>query len=93
MRPAPHTTRPRHWYAEISPYGTNTISDADTLARFDNMQDRNAYCSIDPEHRAPVTLEEVRHRYDVTAFDDPDRRDPAEQGMPATIHHRPSYQF
>lgn len=86
MRPAPRTARPRHWYAELSPYGISTLSDADTLARFDSVQDRDAWCSIDPEHRAPVTLASVRHRYDVRQFAE-------SQETPAHIHHRPSYQF
>ena len=79
----PRSDRPRHWYAEYSPYGVATLSDGDTLTRFATKQERDNWCSEDPEHRASVTLAEVRHRYDVRKFGSDCH----------TISHRAGYQL
>lgn len=78
------SARPRHWYAVGYAY-MRAISDIDILARFSSQQDRATFCERFPVWE-PVTLASIRHRYDVTAFDDLDRHQPAEDAStPASI--------
>lgn len=94
----PETRAARHYYAERSPYGTNTISDADTLARFDSIEERRQWLEImddaEPNQWRAVTLAEVRHRYDVRQFAaDYHERYTQSGDRIRYIHHRPSYQL
>jgi hypothetical protein len=78
---------PRHYYAIRYAYA-GAISDGDALARFSSQQDRATFCERFPVWE-PVTLASIRHRYDVTAFDDPDRHQPAEDAStPARVFPR-----
>lgn len=78
---------PRHYYAIRYAYA-EAISDGDALARFDSQQDRATFCERFSQWE-PVTLADVRHRYDMTAFDDPDRRQQAEDAStPARVFPR-----
>lgn len=66
----------RHYYAEFCPYGTDTISDGDTLMRFATREERDDMVKrindADGDRAQAVTLAEVSHRYNVRKFfDDP----------------------
>ena len=89
------TTQSRHYYAERSPYGSNTLSNADTLARFSSVAERRAWIEAqEQEHPGqwhPVTVAQVRHRYAISDFSRPDRHEPAQDGAPAYVHQRDEY--
>lgn len=57
---------PRHCYAIRYAY-PGAISAGDVLTRFDSQQARASFCERFPEYE-PVTLESVRHRFDVRQF-------------------------
>lgn len=58
----------RHYYAENCVYGINSLSEDDTLLRFDSRAERDAWVAEDEEHRQAVTLSEERSRYSVEYF-------------------------
>lgn len=58
----------QHFYAERSPYGIRTTSPADTLHQFSCKADRDAVVNAFPDTFSPVTLKEVKHRYDLRKF-------------------------
>lgn len=92
----------RHYYAELSPYGTGTLSAEDELYRFDSREERDEFVSRINERSTcgdrcqAVTTRQVAHRYNVGDFDDPDRSSEElwDVGCPlASIHHRPNYEI
>lgn len=77
----------RHYYAIRYAYA-GAISDGDALARFSSHTARRQFCERFPQWE-PVTLASIRHRYDVTAFNNLDRHQPAEDAStPARIFPR-----
>lgn len=75
----------RHYYAIRYAYDGAT-SDGDALARFASHAERRQFCERFPQWE-PVTLASIRHRFDVAAFDDRDRHEPAEDAStPARIY-------
>ena len=68
----------KHYYAEYSPYGIQTVSEGMQLYRFDTRAERDEWVermnSRDPYRGtwSAATTREVSHRYDLRRFD----RDP-----------------
>lgn len=76
---------PRHYYAIRYAYA-GAISSGDALARFTSHRDCATFCGRFPQWE-PVTLASIRHRYDVSAFDDRDRHEqPEDPSTPARIY-------
>ena len=93
----------RHYYAEFCQYGSKTISDGDTLMRFETREERDEIVkrinetNTELDDKAiPVTLSSVSHRYDARKFDT-DECDEVYGMRTCTgrpffeIHHRPSF--
>lgn len=62
------------FYAEFSPYGTNTLSQGMELARFETRRERDEWVSRmnsfgDIDRWQAVTTREVSHRFDIRKFD------------------------
>ena len=77
----------RYYYAIRYAY-RDAISDGDALARFSSQQNRATFCERFPVWE-PVTLASIRHRFDVSALNDRDRHEPAEDAStPARIYPR-----
>ena len=77
----------RHYYAIRYAY-RDAISDGDALARFGSHAERRQFCERFPQWE-PVTLASIRHRFDVSALNDRDRHEPAEDAStPARVFPR-----
>lgn len=64
----------RKYYAEECPYGIRTLSDCDSCFVFESQMERDNFVSEDDMHRAAISRDNVRMRYDLSAdeFDKPD---------------------
>lgn len=56
------------FYAEYLPYGTNSISDGDTLMRFETRRERDEMVERLNHTTKAVTTREVSHRYNLKDF-------------------------
>ena len=98
------STGNRHYYAEFCQYGSKSISDDDTLMRFETQEERdeivkriNEMNQSTDEKAIAVTLSAVSHRYDTRKFDTDECNEVYGMltcaGRPFfEIRHRPSFQ-
>ena len=56
------------FYAEYLPWGTNSISDGDTLMRFETRRERDEMVERLGATTQSVTTREVAHRYNLKDF-------------------------
>lgn len=56
------------FYAEYLPWGTNSISDGDTLMRFETRRERDEMVERLSATTQAVTTREVAHRYNLKDF-------------------------
>jgi len=86
----------RHWYAICYPY-RDALSECDTLAQFDSLEERNDFCERFPKWE-PVTLASVRHRFNPRAFYTDDAHElngirTSRDQIVFYIYQRPNYQL
>lgn len=86
------------FYAEYSPWGTNTISYEDTLMRFETRRERDEMVERLNSMAQAVTTREIAHRYNLKDFYGDRCREvyglkTCDNKHFFEIHHRVNYRF